>query len=544
MTAIWWRAAVFAVLCAAAALVFGPHVAHGALVEDDWAIADFYRHGDPGGYWGSVEAVRRVVGSRPLMWLAQPLPYAVFGAVDPAPYLLTGLAIGVLTAWCAFLFLEEAGLPWGHAAFAALLFLLWPWQSSLRLWPIVGWNEASFALVLLGGWVALRGLRRRGGAAVAWHAVAVALFVAAVLLYETATPIVLLSGAFYARVVGWRRAVAYWAVDALAVVAALAWASAATSRPRAGLLDSLDRLGRFVREAILLTARSLVPLPLPQGIRYVVAALAAGVVGAAIVAVRRAEPASPAAQELRSWLWAAALAAACAVAGWTLMLFSGYFFPLSRGIDDRANVGAALPIVVLVWSIVMLAVVLLRDRWVTQSRAVATMAVAGLALACAYGIGSRQRANTWDRAARDTEHLLTAVASLPPLPPGSTVYTFGAAGEVSPGVPVFQHLYDLNPAVRVTRGDPSLRGYPVLDGARMTCGARRLDTLLPGSGGRLDGPEDSTPVGKPYWGYDPGASYGRIAFVDLRTRSGVVVKSRRQCAAAVKRFQPGPLRLE
>jgi hypothetical protein len=333
-------------------------------------------------------------------------------------------------------------------------------------------------------------------------------------------------------------------VDVLAVVAALAWAAAATTRPHGTLLDSLDWLGRFVRQAVSLTARSLVPLPLPQGIRYGVAALAAGVVAAAIVAVRRAEPASPAAQELRLWLRTATLAAACAVAGWTLMLVSGYFFPLSRGIDDRGNVGAALPIVVLVWSIVMLAVVLLRARSATQSRAVAAMAVAGLALACAYGIGSRQRANTWDRAARDTEHLLAAVARLPPLRPGTTVYTFGAAGEVSPGVPIFQHLYDLNPAVRVTRGDPSLRGYPVLAGARIACGPRRLDTLLPGSGGRLDGPADSTPAGKPYWGPDPGASYGRVAFVDLRTSAGVVVDSRRQCASAVKRFQPGPLRLE
>src|SRR5213592_2825439 len=69
----------------------------------------------------------------------------------------------------------------------------------------------------------------------------------------------------------------------------------------------------------------------------------------------------------------------------------------------------------------------------------------------------------WDRAAAMQQDVLRSIARALPTgpPPATTIYTYGHAADVAPGIPIFSVPWDLQGAVQ-TRYHPSDRGFPLV----------------------------------------------------------------------------------
>jgi hypothetical protein len=518
-------------LAVIAAIVYWPFLQHGGFVLDDWAIQSYYREG----YGSAVARIHDVLGTRPLMWVLQPLPYAVLGTGDPTPHLLMALGLSVATAGVAYVFLGSAGLSHAHAATVSVLFLLFPWDSSVRLWPIAALAQLSVLLILTGGVLALSGLGRHGATARRRHAAAVACFVLAVLVYEAATPVVFASGLLYASRASWRAARPRWIADVLGVGLALAWAQLNWTRTSPSRAEQISFVPHFAHDALLLLSRAAIPVRLegapPAAVLILVLVLV--LVAASVLTLRRIEADDPDRGVLRRWLFAAGAAAIALPLSWVLLLASVAFTPISEGIDNRA---------LLVWSLAMLAVTLAvrlaRTRRVRVGAPIT--ALVALLLVGGYALRARDDAEGWSTAGQERRQVLARIERLPPLPRGSTVYAFGQRALAAPRVPVFFKAWDLAHAVRIVRGDRTLRAYPVFDGARLRCARDGIRTFLPGPGGRLDGPDHPGIQASGYEGPDPGSPYGHAVYVDIKSGAIQMIRDRAACRSAADAFRPGP----
>jgi hypothetical protein len=138
--------------------------------------------------------------------------------------------------------------------------------------------------------------------------------------------------------------------------------------------------------------------------------------------------------------------------------------------------------------------------------------------------------------------VLAGLGAAAPPAPGSTVYVFGLPSDVAPGVTVFADTWAFSGAVRLTYGDPTLRGYPVLPGARLVCGPTAfLPQFLPGEGGNLADPRPSPDFeyGQQYDDKDHGARYGAVVFMDASTGRMQVIDDRDGCIEALRSLPVG-----
>jgi hypothetical protein len=519
------RASALLAVLGVVAIVYGPFLLHGGFASDDWAVQGYLR----GGYGAAVRQTREFVGTRPLTWVLLPLPYAVFGTGNPRPLVVLAIVIALATAAAAYAFLREAGLARGHAFLVAVLFFLFPWSSSLRVWPTASLAELSVLLLLAGGLVALKGLRRHGVAAVVRHACAVACFVGAVLVYEAATPVVVLSGLLYAAKAGWAAARRRWVADLAALAGAFGWVKLNWTRASASVSDVVAFAPRFSHDAVLLLTRAVVPAQLGGTWPWVILVALLGIVGAALVVMRRLEDDDPERLTLRRWLLTAAAAAVALPFTWILFLASGELTPTGPGLDDRTNIGAALPLSLLVWSGAMLVVSVAKSVSLPgRTAGAALVPIAAALLLGGYAWQSRTQADEWADAARKSRQVLAAIRSLP-LPPHTTVYTFGAPAQVAPRIPVFLRMWELSSAVRVDRDDTSLSAYPVYVGSRLVCGRLGVHARLTVLSERA--------------GIRPDARYGHVQLLDVPSRRHTAIRSRAGCLSTVGRFRPGPLQM-
>lgn len=107
---------------------------------------------------------------------------------------------------------------------------------------------------------------------------------------------------------------------------------------------------------------------------------------------------------------------------------------------------------------------------------------------------------------------------VPAPPPGSAIYLFGHKSQVAPGVQTFGWVWDLNGAVKLMYGDPTLSGLPVLPGTAFVCAADVMYPTLPGGG---FGPFQ----GSPY----------KALFVHIDRRTAAV-NAQGECRRQVRRF--------
>ena len=205
-----------AALAALAGLVYGSHVVHGGLYWDDWRNAATTRY-SPEGFAGPFDL--RLIAYRPLLGLTLPLPHLAFGTAA-GPHIALALALAVAVSACVVAVLRRLGLARVHAAAIGALALVFPWSDSTRLWATGGINNLAVALLLLALLAGLAGLGAAGRRRIALRIASPALYALSVLTYEATAVAALLSLPIYAIQVGWRPALAWWRVDALAVVLA------------------------------------------------------------------------------------------------------------------------------------------------------------------------------------------------------------------------------------------------------------------------------------------------------------------------------------
>jgi hypothetical protein len=515
-------------LAAAGAAVYYPHVLHGGFYSDDWSLSTFYRLPTPD-YGRAVDVLDHILGARPLLARLQPVSHALFG-LDFRGHLALAALLGVLTSTCLFAFLRVTELEPLHALAVAGLALIYPWSDGARLWTTGSVNQVALCLGLAGAAVALRGLSARSRRAVALHVLALVLYAGAVLTYESVGPLLLLAGVLYVIRTSWRAAWPRWTADVLVVGSLLAWSRAKSAEVRfvPSVDQVLDDVAEFLRQAWSVVGLSVRPF-------LVTPAVPIAAVAVLLLLLVLRFPREPAARRaLFRWLTIAGGALVALVAAWAPFLGST-LHPLDTGINGRVNMVAGPALVLCVYSLAGAAGVLAcRGRWRAWAPAVPLATAAVLAAGYAYRV--RGDIVLWDRAAAMQADVLRAIdRALPARPPaGTTIYTYGHAADLAPGIPIFSVPWDLQGAIQ-SRYDASDHAYPLVVDAHLVCTARTVyPVAAPHVYGVLGG------------GYGPaqGAVYGRAVVIDVRTARARPIADRGSCRQAAAAVQPGPIILQ
>jgi hypothetical protein len=503
-------------------------VADGGFYSDDYGIQwDWNRFP----YWESVEVQAQVMGAKPLLAFLLPTSYEVLGT-DPAGHQALAAVLALASAGAFYLVLRALRFEPRDAVPVALLALLFPWVSSVRLWPTGSLNNFAVLLLFAGILVALRTLpppagdaspdasrRTTGARGLLLHLPATALYAAAVLTYDATAAVAAGAWLLYARIGGWRATWPRALMDVVAVGAAAIWTREHTNKYIAGLADQIAHVPDIARGGAELIAASLVPAAVPIEMQAALTVAVLAIAGALIAAA--------ALRGGSRWPLVAAASVAALALCWAIYIPQAFYTPTFRGIEDRVNIVAVYPAALLVWSV-------LRGAGSLLPRGGYALAAAGAAaIAIAYGVHDTRQQSDWAEAAALQEPVLEAVERAE-APDGTLVLTFGHPAETAPGVPVFNASWDLHPAAQVLTG-ADIHTYPVFEGAELKC-ARDSFTVQ-----RLPTPlyeviliaQRGTPRTFPY---------GAVIFVDAASGRTEVIRSREECERALRLFRPGPHR--
>jgi hypothetical protein len=521
------RVAAFVIVAAVLGLwllIVARQVADGGFYSDDWGIQwDWHAYG----YSGAVSRQFDILGSKPLLAIALPAAYELLGT-DPAWHHALAAVLGLACAAAFYFVLRGLRFDARDALPIALLALLFPWASSARLWPAGSLNNLAVLLLFGGFLIALAGLRAGGRRGLLIHLAAAACYAASVLTYEATTAVAAMLWPAYIWLGGRRAAVPRAMIDVSAVAAVAVYSVEHTVKTVAGLSDQLEHLPRMLGDGAQLLAASLVPGSAPAelsaGLTVAVIVLAAAFLAAA--ALRR-----PAASEDAvphpgpSWAVVAAVAVALLALCWAVFVPMAFYTPTFRGLEDRVNVLALYPAVVLVWAVLRAAGSL------APRRGYAIAVAAAIGVVVGYGVQDLRQQRDWARSADLQESVLAAIERAAP-PDRSLVLVFDFPAQVAPRVPVLNVSWDLYPAAQLRTGS-SIETYPVFTGARLRCTPKGVALE------RLTTPLYKRISLRP-WGTPKLHAYSQVTFVDVADDRATLIRSREQCVAALEQFPPGP----
>src|SRR5215210_1480095 len=521
------RVAAFAAMAAALGLwllIVIRQVAEAGFYSDDWAIQWEWHH------YGFSDAVSRqfdILGSKPLLGVLLIGSYEVLGT-DPAVH---QLAVALLTLSCAVGFycvLRGLRFPPEDALPITLLTLLFPWASSVRLWPTGGLNNFAVLLLFAGFLIALRGLQVEDRRGILIHLAATACYVASILTYEVTTGVALFAWTAYVWLGGWRGALPRMALDIPAVIAVAIYTAETTIKPVYGLAAQLGQVPDMVRDGADLIAATLLPVAVPaeSPAELTATVLAAALVALVLAAVdfRRRESGTGPSTGIR-WPAVAGCALVALALCWAVFVPQVFYTPTFRGIEDRVNTLALYPAAVLVWAV-------LRAAGSLMSRQGYRLAVLGATcMVIGFAIQDVRQQNQWLRSAALQPEVLAAVESAHP-PDGAVVLVFDYPAETARGVPVLNTNYDLKPAVRLATSS-GIDAYPVFTGSTLRCSPKgvAIDYLATPLYERISVTEEGTAKLQPY---------SNVVFVDVGRGRHELIGSREQCAQALAAYRPGP----
>lgn len=517
-------------LVALAAAVYATWVADGGFFWDDWQLAARNRFPplDDPNYAGSLDLA--LLKYRPILALLLPAAHKLLGS-DPTGHIVLAIAINVVTSVCLFVYLRTLRTTALPAALAAALALVFPWSDSMRFWATAAINDFGVIFYLLGTVVSIAGLRSSGRRAILLGVGGVLLYLLSVLTYEVAGALAVLNVVFYAREVGWRRALRRWPWDAVPVIVAIAYVvSHHTRKTERSLGDMVEHARHVFDEALTLLARAVVPFGSPP--RGLVLAGIGAVIVAAVVLRSRFGGDAPARPRIDNWLFGVGAAAVAIVASYLpIVPADAHYLPLAPGVNNRINLLSAFAYSTFVVALAMLAATLVFARSAPDRLRTGSL-VLGCAACAVIGVGYVHRTlddrADWIRGAEAQQRVLDAIEASVPAdhPRGTTVYTFGERTYVAPGVPAFSVTWDLKGAVRLLFDDRTMRGYAISPDGKIAC---------------LDDGVD--PRGFAFGrGAGQGARYGRAYFVDVPAKQAVRITSRAVCErerARLLRFYRG-----
>jgi hypothetical protein len=521
--------AVALLLTIVAAAVYGPQAIHGGFLSDAWSNRALFVFAEADGFFGKIGelAEQSNISPRPLQAVYLVAMNSVFGS-HVGWWLSWQVATNVAMCLALFLLLRRLTLSAFDAGAISLLVLLFPAASSIRFWLATLWAPVTMGLVCSGFLLALIAFeaedRRR---ALVLHAVSLACFVTSVLLYETALLVMLASVLLYRLRVPWGRAIRRWIVDCVVLVGLTLTVTLASEAGHVGTEVGAFSHGKAIAEGARVLFTTVV-LPLNSADWYILALLALVPAGALLAwrALRDSDPARP---EILRWLLAMAGGFVVVALGYAIYApGTDYYTPLGPGIANRVNAVPSIGWVLILYSGLML-VATLATRGLPRGR----LAASGFAgLACALiAVGWLKPIDDYsDHFTRayeeDVRVLATMKRSLPDPRPGSTIWTFGQAVEVVPGVPIFGNTWDMTSSVKLNYDDPTLVSLVAYPETRFECGRRTIE-----------------PNG-PRWDPEPdglyGSKYGKTYFVETGTGKVTRIDNPAQCRRATQAFPPSP----
>lgn len=504
-------------------LIVVRQVADGGFYSDDWAIQSEWHT------YGFSEAVSRqfdILGAKPLLGILLIGSYEVLGT-DPARH---HLVVALLTLGCTvgfYFVIRGLRFPPKDAIPIALLALLFPWASSVRLWPTGGLNNFAVLLLFAGFLIALRGLRVEGQRGILIHLAATACYVASILTYEVTTGVALFAWTAYAWLGGWRRALPRMALDIPAVAAAAIYTAENTNKHVETLAEQLRHVPDIARGGADVIAATLLPVSIPAEISPAVTAIVLGAALAVLIAaaLRSRAPARVDGTPGIRWPAVAAVALGALALCWVVYVPQAFYTPTFRGIEDRVNILALYPAAVLVWAVMRAAGSLLRRNGYL-------LAVAGsIAVAIGFGIQDIHQQDDWLRSAEFQPKVLAAVERAH-APDGAVVLAFDYPAETARGVPIFDTNYDLKPAAQL-RTSSEIQTYPVFRGSTLRCSPKgvAIDRLATPLYDRISPTEAGTAKLQ---------QYSNVVFVDVGNGRHELIRSRGQCTRALATYRPGP----
>lgn len=526
----WMELALVSALLALAGIaLFGGQILHGGFYSDDWVLASGVQHPSAVGHGSALAFLVDQANARltaVVYWFAT---HELFG-LHAKPYLAVAAGLGVLLSIATYALLRQLRMERLPAFAVALLMLAFPPADTVRVWSTPALSQLALAAWSVGALLALRAFAAQGRRRTALVAGSLALYALGLSITETVLPfLVLVSPLLYLTAAPLRTATRRWLVDlvlaATAGVLVVIFTSNAPEREVRGLADWWTQGKRFADQSVTLFSHALAPWL--HGVRWLVliAALAI-VVGAAVLAWTKR---SPAAREARRWLAVAGIALVGIVAGYAVYIPADpYYFPLQEGLAGRVNIGVAAPFALLLVALAVLGALLL-FHWVADSRRVALTAAGAFAalLLAAFVQDLRTDLRVWDRSADEQYKTLNAIKkAVPELPSGAVVFTFGQAGVVTPGLPIFYSTWELTGALGATYDRGDLLGAPMIEGRGVYC----RDAEVVGSS------VDTQEVLQR-------APYGSAVFVDIASGRASTVRTKAQCMRLAPTYIPGPYAL-
>ena len=501
-----------------AALLFVPNIVEGGFFDDDWQFLEQYRFAPEPGFFGAVANFSEN-SFRPGQMLYWPVKYALFGA-HPWAHLTWSVAWAIVMSVALFVLLRQLGVPRIHSAVIAILVLICPVADSNRLWTAADVGPFAIALFLIGANITLQAFRRSGTLALSLHAAGLLFYLASVLTYEIAATSMLAAIALYAWCAPWRLALTRWAVDVVAIGGTLVFVTSNTFYDRLTLQEQAEHAVTVAKGGVALITPTLLPFGTPP--RWLGLVLAAAVIAAAAIVLRRLPRDDARAAALWRLLGVAGAGMAAAFIAWLMFVPSAEFAPLDPAQRNRVNGLASVGLVVFAYAVVLLAGELLAQWRKRDVFRVAVPAVACAAIAVGYSVKLERDGADWNRAADDQKPILAAVTqTVERPPPHSTIYTVGAPLYTDDDIPVFAATWDLKGALVNHWSDATLRAYPMDAQAKYSC-ARDSITMYSGN--------DIFEVQK--------GTYGRTFVVDVPGRRSIPVRNSADCRSLASAVPP------
>lgn len=458
---------VLVLLAALAVAVYGGYVQHAGLDTVGLSHAGMYHSAADPGFLGS-KAFAQHLNYRPAAGLYIGLIHSVFG-LHTSWHLGWAITLAVLMSLLSFAVLRVLRVGRLSAGVVALLVLIYPASSTVRLGSTHSIGSFTVVLYLAGLLLVLRGFREEGRRALPWHVGGSLLFLLSLLSYEITAGLVILGVLIYRLDRGaWRPALRRWVWDLIVLVVSLALVRLRGSvRPPVPFDDQLDHARMIFDQAIDLGAASIVPIEGPP-IAGVVATVLLVVVAALATALLL--PRTDArARDLLRWLGVALGAAILIAAAYAPFVPADvYYSPLQVAEANRVNTVAAVGFVLLLVATGKL-VGTLAFAAVPRWRTAAAVTTACLAAVAAVGyldwLGPEKRV-ALEASVQQRQIIGLFERRLPRLRDGTTVLLFGTPRTVDAGAGVtraswvvFAESWDLGGTLKLVQRNRTLRAY-------------------------------------------------------------------------------------
>ncbi len=525
------RTVAFLLALITAAIAFEPRIKAGGFLADDWPLYAGFKFPSIDGYHSALGVLQYNAGSRighMFYWLVS---FSLFGS-HTRLYTATAGLLAVIMAFSVYLLLRELRFSVGQSLAMMVLTVVAPSVETVRFWFTPAGVQICLSLFFFGLTLALRAFAAHPDKRMRLHIASWGLYLASAVYGEMALPLMGVCILVYLTRANVGASFRRWALDMIIVVVGeLAALSFVNSKPGFGKLppSMWAAHARTIASQTLTIFASTIE-PLSDGDRSLTLAGVGVVATAAFVLWRRGSISIDSRRQLQRWgsVFSICLAAilACYAVYVPAMV---YYEPLGPGLATHINIVIAAPLAVGLFSVLMLARVVLTellDGLVPHvgNIAMALVVVWYAAIVIDATQDVRRDAHIWALAtgkATHVLHVLTTDLSHPTR--DATVYTFGEAGTVAPGLPIFFTSWEQNSAVKVAYNRPDLSSYPVVvNGMTPSCTSRGV-TVSVGSIG-INSP---SPYSRSYFFDIPSGHYERID--DMAA-----------CTAALAKFHPGP----